>query len=146
MSQGKSFGGQAVIKKSGIEVQAQTAFGSPIDPAGKRVERVGVAVGRDTPFLSVASVQVEFGWDGDELKGQVEVGPKLITMAGAAWIVSGGGETGAGHTVLVAGFQTGQVVALPALQGEREGCELREGGLGIDTLFGINLTGEGIGL
>ena len=79
---------------------------------------------------------------GDEGVGLVEVCAEFVGVAGFAGVVSGGGDAAAEGG---GGFEAGDVVALPAVEGDGDGGECGEGFVGVYAEGGVLFFGEGVG-
>ena len=79
----------------------------------------------------------------NEAIGQVEVAAQLGGVARLARIVPGGRD--AARQCGVRRFEAGHVVALPAVQAERDLAEGGEGLVGVHAQGGIALAGKGVG-
>src|SRR5207248_1239947 len=80
--------------------------------------------------LQVARVEVEALGSGDLGHGQIGVGTELVRVARAARIVAGGGDPAGQRAIGV--LEPANVVALPAVHGDRDLIQPSQGALGID--------------
>ena len=113
--------GEAVFRvgmgeERGVEVQANLAIFGPIDPLGKILGRVSVAVDLLAVQLRIAGVQAELFAARDQADGLVDVRAQFIAVARAAGVVARCGDA-AGRAAAHA-FQADDVVALPAVHGD----------------------------
>ena len=136
--------GQALLdhgmaEQRGVEVDAEAVLLSPSHP---RLEVLvldlvavdpGVLVGED----GIAGMQVDALLAGDEAARLLEVGRQLLEGAGAARVVARGHDAAGGRIVLL--VEAHDVVALPAVDGDRLAGQLRQDRLGVDALGGVCL-------
>ena len=92
-----------------------------------------VLIGED----GVACMQVDALLAGNEAARLLEVGRQLLEGAGAARVVARGHDAAGGRIVLL--VETHDVVALPAVDGDRLAGQLRQDRLGVDALGGVCL-------
>ena len=94
-----------------------------------RLDRV--AVDEFTAEVAINGVEIEAVAAGQELVDEVEILAQLVERAGFSGVVTGRLDTAAGQGG-VGLFKTTDVVALPAVQGDRRGSQAGERGFGIN--------------
>ena len=109
-----------------------------------RNKKLSIAERRTIDFfasqIGVAGMEIESMFARNEREGLVEIGAKLSDRTGFAGVVAGGlnsptRETGVGF------FKSADIVALPAMEGDRNGFEVLEGLLGINSEIGVLFAG-----
>ena len=128
-----------MAEQRGVEVDAVAVLLRPCHP-GLEVLVLdlvavdpGVLIGED----GIAGVQVDALLTGDEAARLLEVGRQLLEGAGAARVVARGHDPAGGRVVLL--VETHDIVALPAVDGDRLACQLRQDRLGVDALGSVCL-------
>ena len=106
--------------------------------------RQGVAVHLLAAHLGIAGMQVEAVAAGNDRKGLLEVAAQLVGRAGLAGVIAGDGEAAA--QLLAGVLEAADVVALPAMDGDRDARQLFEGFIGVHAQGGIAFFGKLIGL
>ena len=81
------------------------------------------------------------GKDGQRL---FKVRPQLVRCAGFAGVVAGDGQPAA--QLLAGVLEPADIIALPAMDGNRNAAKLLEGFVGVHAQGGIAFLGEAIGL
>src|SRR5690606_30620687 len=137
--------GERMRETGRIKIHAvQTDRLAPVHPRGEVARLDGVALDRLSAEVAVDRVQIEAVPTGQQLVNEFEVLTQLVDGAGLAGIVAGGldaaGERGVGA------LETADIVALPAVHGDRRGGEGLERGLHIDAERLIGGGGGGKGL
>ena len=94
--------------------------------------------------FAVHGVEVEPVAAGDEGEGLLEVGPELLDGAGLARIGAGHLEAAPGQAGVLL-FEAADVVALPAVEGQGDRLQARQGFLGVDAALGVAVAGRKIG-
>src|SRR5438270_708585 len=89
-----------------------------LGPQAKELGLDGVAVDALATGLGVAGVQVDAVGPGQQGKDPLQVGPQLVTVAGAAGVVAGDGDAAFQRAPVV--LQAVDVVPLPAVQRKRD--------------------------
>ena len=112
-------------------------------PALEVFDREGVAVDFLSFEIGIDGVEIQAELARDEGGGLVEVGLKLGDIPGAARVIAGCLDAAAGGGLGV-GFKPRDVVALPAVEGDGDGGERLEGGLGVDAPLGELVAGGGV--
>ncbi len=102
----------------------------------------GVALDWGVGF-EVDGVQVEAVCAGQQAVDHVQVAAQFVGVAGFAGVVAGGGDAAGERAAGV--LEAAHVIALPAVQGEGDGGEGVEGGIGVHAQGGVALFGEGVG-
>src|SRR5690606_23749609 len=112
-----------------VEVQADADAPRPFDPwfEVRGLERV--AFDRAAPRLGIARVEVEAVASRDQREGLLEVGPEFVGGAGAPGVAAGDGEAAARRAV--AALETGDIIALPAMDRDGDAREPGERGVGV---------------
>ena len=125
-----------------IEIRAQPARFAEIHPLAEVLRFELVAV-NPRVFLvedGVGGVEVDFLRAGAEGENNVDVRHQLFGGTGAAGVIAGGLDA-AGQGLIGVGVETANVVALPAVEGNRHGFEARDGSVGIYADGGVFLLG-----
>ena len=131
VGQGVAVGRQGVGEIGGVEVHADPPATSP--SRSSRWKCSGSSASRSTLLaagLGVAGVEVQAMRAGQERQRLVEIGPKLVGRAGLAGIIAGDRQAAA--DLLAGALEPADVVALPAVERDRDGREPRQGRLDID--------------
>ena len=126
-----------------VEVDAVVVGPGPVAPGGEVLGPQLVAVDALAAGLGVHGVQVEAMRAGEQLVDLVEVGAQLVGRARLAGVVSGGRD--AARERLARVLEAADVVALPAVQAERNRRERRQRRLGVHTELGVAFAGKIIG-
>ncbi len=130
MRQGKPVVGVRVGEIGRVEIEPHRGGLGPVDPAREMFRFQRIAIDLSPAGFGVAGMDIDLvlaGYEGEHL---VQVGPHLVTVAGAARVVAGRHDPAAAGTVR--GFEPGHVVALPAVDRDRD----RQAGR--DRLVGIH--------
>ena len=124
-----------------VEIHADLAASGPVDPALEKLRRQRVAVD-DFAFgmLGIERVKVQAMGSGDEAEGFVEIGAEMIGRARFPGIISGDGEPAA--ELSAGGFEPADVIALPAMEADRNCAERGQGFFGVDAEVGVLLARE----
>ena len=120
--QGEAVRGKGMGEEGGVEIEAESLFLRPVDPGGKVLRADLVARDLLSARVEVDGVQGEFLFSGDELQGELEILSELVDVARFSGIVAGGLD--AAREVAVRGLEARDVVALPAVYGDRGLCRL----------------------
>ena len=128
---------------AGVEVEAQFALLAPVDPVLELGGGVFVALNFLAIEIGVERVQIKPVFAGDQRKSFVEILPELNIGAGFAGVVAGRLDAAAKRPIGI--FRSRHVVALPAMEGNRDGLQFLEDGFGVDAELCIGFLGEGIG-
>ncbi len=115
----------------------------PVQPCGEVLGAQLVALDALPAGLGVHRVQVQAVPAGDHAIGRVQVAAQLIARAGLAGVVAGGGDAAAKR--LAAVLEAGHVVALPAVQAQRDIRQQIQRPLGIDAQQAIALLCDRVG-
>ena len=118
VGQGVAVGRQGVGEKRRIEVHADPPGLRPVDPALKVLGLERVALDLPAAGLGVAGVEVQAMRAGQERQRLVQVGPQLVGRAGLAGIMAGDRQAAA--QLLARVLETADVVALPAVERDRD--------------------------
>ena len=115
-----------------IEIRAQPARLAEIHPLAEVLGFELVAVNPRVFFVEdgVGGVEVDFLRAGAEGENNVDVRHQLFGGTGAAGVIAGGLDA-AGQGLAGVGVEAADVVALPAMEGNRHGFEARDGSVGI---------------
>ena len=127
-----------------IEIEADLDALRPGDPVFELFDAQFVAVNLASAHLGVAGMEIQAMASGNDGDGLLEIGAQFRGGGGLAGIISRDGEAAA--EFLSGIFKSADVVALPAMDGNRDAGELFEGLVGVDAEFGVALAGEMIGL
>ncbi len=144
MGEGKAIVGEGMGEKTGVEVEAEFAFPTPIDPALKMCDGVGVAVDFGSLEIGIQGMQIKPVSAGDEGIGLVEIGSQLLQGACFAGVIAGGlnataGERGIGF------FKAADIVSLPAMEGNGDAGESGKSDFGLNAETGVRFLGERVG-
>ena len=137
----RAVGGERVGEAGWVEIEAvEIERSGPVHPGGEVFWFDGVAFDGFAGEVGVDGVEVEAVATGDEFIDEFQVLAELSERAGFAGIVAGGldaaaGERGAGF------FETADVVALPAVEGDGCGGESDQGGFDIHAEGGVGVAG-----
>jgi hypothetical protein len=104
----------------------------------------GVAVHPFAGEFTVASVEVEPVFAGDQSQCFGDVAPEFLGGAGSPGVAAGDGE--ATVVGVIAVLEALDIVPLPAMERDGEGGELLEGALAIDADGGIALSSKVVSL
>lgn len=110
-------GGFRMRKVSRIEVESRFLFLCPVDPALEVRRRDFIARDR-FPGVQVDGMEIQALCAGDQGKRLVQIGAELPDVSRASRIISRG-KNAAGRSAC-AGFEADDVVALPAVHGNRD--------------------------
>ena len=94
-----------------------------------------VAIDLFAAELAVERVQVQAMFAGNERERLVEIGPEFIRSARLAWVIAGHGDTTAKTFTGV--FKASYVIALPAMQRDRNAGERGHCSFRIHAHFGV---------
>ena len=127
-----------------VEIEADLDGFGPRDPVlelrGAQLVAVHLAAGH----FGIAGVQVEAVNPRQDGKGLLEVRPELLRCAGFARVVSGDGQSAAERLAGV--LEAAHIIALPAMDGNRDVGDLLQCSVGVHAQGGIAFFGEAIGL
>jgi len=119
-----------VREVGGVEVEADAVLFRPVDPAFEVLHFQFIALDLPAVGLGVDRVQVEPLLAGDEREHFVNICAQFFGVAGAARVVAGHSQSAVeGPGVL----EAGDVVALPAVEADRDAIEPLERGFDIDS-------------
>ena len=128
--------GRLRVREEGrVEIHADLLALGPIDPALEMLRLDLVAIDAAAAELAVEGVQVEAVLAGDQREGLVQVGAKFLGRAGLAGIVARDREAAAEFFARV--LEAADVVALPAVERDRNRGEPLDGRVGVDAEFGV---------
>lgn len=144
VGEGEAVSRFGVREAGGVEVQAEALRFRPGNPVLEVVDFDGVAVDLFAAEFAVAGVQVQAVFAGNEGERHFQIGSEFFGGAGFAGVISGNGDAAAEGLGGV--FEAGDVVALPAVEGDGDGGELAEGGFGIDAEGGVAFLSEAVGV
>ena len=144
VGKGEAVGGFRVREAGRVEIHAHAVGFRPVDPAREMLRRDFVAIDLFAAELAVESVKIEAVLAGDEGKRLVEVGAEFVRSAGLAGVVAG--HRNAAAEAFTGVFKAADVVALPAVKGNRNARKRGHGGIGIDAEIGVSGLGELVGL
>ena len=144
VGEGEAVGRLGVGEAGGVEIHAHAVGFRPVDPTLEMLGLDFVAIDFFAAELAVEGVEVQAVLAGNEGERLVEVGAEFVRGAGLAGVVAGHRDAAAEAFAGV--FEAADVVALPAVEGDRDSGEFRHGGLGIDAEFGVAGLGEFIRL
>ena len=119
VGQREAVGRQRVGEIRGVEVQADPPGLRPVDPALEMLGLERIALDLPAAGLGVAGVQIQAVRAGNERQGLVQVAAQLVGRAGLAGIIAGDGQAAA--QLLADCLKPADVVALPAVQRDRDG-------------------------
>ena len=130
--------GQVVVrflvgKEGRVEIEPDPLRLRPVDPGREMAILDLVAVGR-LVAVEVEGMQVEPVGPGDVGICELEVGAQLVGGAGATGVVAGGLDAAAGCAGF--GLEPHHIVALPAVDRDRDSREPGDGGLCVDAPIG----------
>ena len=106
-------------------------------------DRVGVAVHTAAGEVGVAGVDIQAVLARNERKRLVEVGAEFLNRARLAGVVAGG-LNAAAFEFRAGFFEPADIIALPAMQGDRRLGEGFEGGFGVHAEGGVLFAGRGV--
>ncbi len=124
-----------VGEAGGVEIHAHAVGFRPVDPAFEVFGLDLVAVHLFAAELAVERVEVEAVFAGDERERRVEVRAEFIGRAGLAGVVAGHRDAAAEAFAGV--FEAADVIALPAVERDRDAGERGHCGFGIDAHSGV---------
>ena len=143
VGQGVAVGRQRVGEIGRVEVHADPPGLRPVDPASEMFGLESVALDLPAAGLGIAGVEVQAMRAGQERQRLVQVGPELVGRAGLAGIMAGDRQAAA--ELLAGVLESADVVALPAVQRDRDGREPCQGRIDIDAPFRVLLLRAGEG-
>ncbi len=123
--------GEPVGEKGRVEVETDALFAAPVDPALEMFRRERVALDGFAVRFGVRSVEVQPVRPGQKRERLRDVRAKFLRRAGAAGIISGGLDAAAALHIAEF-FETGDVVALPAVKRNRKFAGAGKSGFGVD--------------
>jgi len=144
VGEGEAVGGEGMGEAGGIEIEAEAVFLCPRDPVGKMFRLDFIAIHFFAAEFAVEGVKVQAVLAGDQRVGLLQVGAQLLGRAGFAGIIAGGNEAAGQHTAGM--FKTADVVALPAVEGDRYLGQDFQGAVNIHAEFRIAFPGQRKGL
>ncbi len=127
-------------KAGGVEVDAVAPGPGPVDPAREVLRRKLVALNPRVARLGVDRVEVEAVGAGNQAVGEVEVAAQLVGRARLTGIVAG--RRDAAGQLRVGRLEAGDVIALPAVEAQRNAFQCCQRLLRIDAEAGVALSGE----
>ena len=130
-------GGLRVREIRRVEVQADAERLGPVDPAREVLGPDLVAIDLRAAELAVEGVEVEAVAARDERERLVGVGAQFVRRAGGSRVVAGGREAAAEFAAEL--LEAAHVVALPAVQRNRDRREPGERRLGVHAEFLVAL-------
>ena len=139
VGEGEVGSGFRMTEERRIEIESGVPFFRPVDPALEVFRFDAVSFDR-VVGIEVDRVEVEAFFAGDEGEGLVEVVAEFLRGAGASGIVARG-ENSARSAAGVR-FESADVVALPAVEGNRNVRKLFQRGVGIDAEGSVVVFGE----
>lgn len=139
MGESETICGFRMRETGGVEIHAHLVRLGPIDPVFEMFRLDFVAIHFFTAELAIEGVEVEAMFAGDEGKRLVEVRAEFIGSAGFAWIVACHRDPAAES--FGGGFKSADVVALPAVEGNRDGCEFLHRRISVHAHIGVALFG-----
>ena len=143
VGQGVAVGRQRMSEVGWVEVHADPPGFRPVDPAAEVLGEEGIALDLLAARLGITGVKVQPMRAGQKRQRLVQVGSELVGRAGLAGIVTG--DRQAAPNLLARVLEPTDVIALPAMERDRDRRQPRQGRLDIDAPFRILLarTGEG---
>src|SRR5207247_4235268 len=109
----------------------------PDEPGGEVFGAEPIALDGPAAGLGVDGVQIDTMFTWQEAQSLVEISAQLLGVAGLAGIVAGGLDAATGQALVV--LEAADVVALPAVQRQRDGAEDFEGAVRADAEASIAL-------
>ena len=131
-------------KESRVEVQANLDGLGPRDPIPELLDAQLVALNLAPAHFGIAGVEVETMATGNDRQRLLEVRPQLSGGAGFAGIIAGDGQPATEFRT--GALEAADIVALPAVDGDRDAGQLFEGLVGIHAKRGVAFPGQTIGL
>ena len=138
--EGVSVIGERVGKVARVEIHSHSLLFAPVDPTLKLRGRIFVAVDFFASQIRVAGMEIEAVFTRNEREGLVEIGAELCDRTGFAGVVAGGLNSTTRETS-VGFFKPSDIVTLPTMEGDRNGFQVFEGLLGIDSEIGVLFAG-----
>ena len=143
VGKGKTVGAQRVREAGWVEIQAQLVGFRPRHPVFK-VRRFDLVTRDRRVRFQIDSMQVQPLRPRDQAQRQLQVGAQLGGVTRFARIVAGGLNAPRQRAARV--FKTGNVVALPAVHGDRQTIELAQRLIDIHADGGVTLFSQVPGL
>jgi len=143
MGQREAIGGLGMSEVGRIEVQSQLPLLRPADPAAEVLRCEGIPLDAPAARLGITGVQAEAMGAGYERQRLLEIGAQLVGRAGFAGKVARDSQAAAQPAPAFS--KAAHVVALPAMQRQRQPRQLLQRPVGIDAEPGIVLPREGVG-
>jgi AraC-like DNA-binding protein len=141
----RAFGRERVREIGGVEIEAvQAVRVGPVHPRGEVLWLDGIPVHGFAGEVGVDRVEIESVATGQKLENQFEIGAQLVKRAGLARVVARGLNTATGEGG-IGFFKASDVIALPAVHGNRGGGQGGERGLNVHAQGGVGFTGGGEG-
>ncbi len=143
MGEGACGAGLGVREEGAVEIQAQPPGGGPLDPAGKMARFKGIAIRGPAARLGIHGMQVDAAPAGDQRQRPVQVGAQFAGGPRPAGIMAGRLKAA---QVAARGLEAGDVIALPAVNRDRNAGQAAQGAFGIHAQGGVAFPGQGIGV
>jgi hypothetical protein len=91
--------------------------------------------------LGIRGVETQAVFTGNQREGLSEIAAQLVWCSSFAGIIAGDSKAPAEESLRL--FEAANVVALPAVKGDGNAGELRNGLIDINANFGVSFFGEG---
>ena len=127
-------------KETRVEIHAQIPCFSPVNPALKLGRGVGVTLDLFPVEIGIAGVQIKPVASRDQRQRTIQIAAKFSDRPRLAGIIARGLDTAAGK-LRADCFKASHVVALPAVQSDRNCSQGGQCAFSIDAEFGIVLAG-----
>ena len=134
--------GHGMREVSGVHVEPGGVRAGPVNPAAEVPGLELIAVHPRAAGLGIHGVKVDAVPAGEKAQRLLEVGAKLVAVGGAAHVVARREDAAGKHGIA---FQSGDVIALPAVQRNRRGEQRPDRFVGVHPERGVALAREGIG-
>jgi len=129
-------------KIGGVEIHSQAALLAPADPTGKMGRVHLVAINFFAVKVAVAGVKVEPMGPRNERKRLVKIGSEFLQVAGFARIIPGHLNA---SCQFAAAFKSSNIIALPAMERNRNGRKRGKSGFGINPKRGVGFLSVKVG-
>ena len=142
MRERESICGFRVSETGWVEIHAHLVLLCPIDPVIEMFRLDLIAIHIFSAELAVECMKVEAMFAGDEGECFIEVRAEFIWRAGFSWIISCHRDPAAESFAV--GFKSTNIIALPAVERNRNGREFLHDRICIDAHIGVTLFGGGV--
>ena len=127
-------------EETGIEIHTDSPGLRPIDPSLEFGNAVVTPLLFLTTKLRVTGMEIETVLSRNQREGFFQILPKFRRSSSLTGIVSRRGKAASGEVGGVV-FKSPDIITLPAVKGNRYGCEVLDHLLGVDSMGGVGFLG-----